>query len=201
MLDRETFERIKERHGRYASWAVWAEPTDTTKLNMGDLTVLDPDKNPMLLQILRNDVVMVGLNVSKEFPEPAPFRNFHYAGDCQDYKTRHAVAGTAYWGAYMTDLIKDLPMLQSQALTRYLAENPSSVKENVQKLLAEFKDLRSSRPTILTFGSYTRRLFCDYFPRDKYSGLIPLRHYSDYISAANYRREFLSRTQAPTATC
>jgi hypothetical protein len=197
VIDRGTFERNKERHGRYASWAVWAGAADGTKTNMGDLTVLDPDRNPALLGTLRADAVMLGLNVSGEFPEPAPFRNFHYAGHCQDYKTRHAVAGTAFWGAYMTDLIKDTPMLRSHDLARYLAENPSRVRENVEALLAELAGLGSTRPTILTFGNFTRDLFRDHFPREKYSRLIPLRHYSDRVSAAEYRREFLDRTRVP----
>ena len=38
MVDRETFDRIKARHGRYASWAVWSEPDGKPKSNMGDLT-------------------------------------------------------------------------------------------------------------------------------------------------------------------
>ncbi len=198
MINRTTFELIKREHGDYASWAIWAEPTDTSKLNMGDLRVLDPDKNATLLDILRNDAVMLGLNVSGDMPEPAPFRNFHYAGKCQDYKTRYAVAGTEYWGAYMTDLIKDVPMLQAKDLMRYLREHPSVVRENVARLLAEFSDLGADRPTVLTFGLDVFRLVDRWFPRHKRGRLIGLRHYSDHISQLQYRQEFLNRT-APDA--
>jgi hypothetical protein len=74
MLDRETFDRMKGRWGDVGSWAVWAEPSDTPKSNIGDLSVLDPDVNDALLPMLRRDVVMVGLNVSRpvaERPEPS----------------------------------------------------------------------------------------------------------------------------------
>jgi hypothetical protein len=70
MVDRETFDRIEEKHGPYASWAVWPEPDGRPKSNMGDLTVLDPDRNPALLGMLRSDVVMVGLNLSRGLPLP-----------------------------------------------------------------------------------------------------------------------------------
>ena len=192
-IDRTTFELVKKRHGNHASWAVWAEPTDTSKLNMGDLSVLDPDENPTLLGILRNDAVMLGLNVSGEMPEPAPFRNFHYAGACQDYKTRYAVAGTQYWGAYMTDLIKAQPMLQAKDLMRHLRAHPSVLQENVERLLAELSDLGADRPTVLTFGVDVYRLVQDRLPLDKLGRVIPLRHYSDYISPLQYREEFLRR--------
>lgn len=75
MVDREAFERIKQKHGRYASWAVWAESTGRPKSNIGDLSVLEPDHNPTLLQTLRDDVVMLGLNLSRFFPA-ATFANF-----------------------------------------------------------------------------------------------------------------------------
>jgi len=45
MVDRETFDRIKEKHGLHASWAVWSEPDGKPKSNMGYLPVLDPDQN------------------------------------------------------------------------------------------------------------------------------------------------------------
>src|ERR1700737_644627 len=145
MVDRDTFDRIRERPGGYASWAVWARATGKPKSNVGDMRVLDPDQNPTLLQTLRNDVIMVGLNISRPFSEP--FRNFHDAGGkAHDYKLRYAFAGTEYYGAYMTDFIKGVVMLNSKHLLLKLRGNPSLVRENVERLLAEFDDLHGERP-------------------------------------------------------
>jgi len=77
MVERATFDVIKWKHGAYASWAVWAQPTGRPKSNTGDLSVLDPEVNPALLRTLRPDVVMVALNLSRF--SPAPFGNFHEA--------------------------------------------------------------------------------------------------------------------------
>jgi hypothetical protein len=86
MVDRPRFDRIKKKHGGYASWAVWANATDKPKSNIGDMRVLDPDQSPTLLQILRNDVIMLGLNVSGRLL-PEPLRNFHDPSPVgQDYK-------------------------------------------------------------------------------------------------------------------
>jgi hypothetical protein len=43
MVDRETFDRIKEKHGPYASWAVWSEPDHgRPKSNQGDVSIHVP---------------------------------------------------------------------------------------------------------------------------------------------------------------
>src|SRR5437660_419551 len=102
MVDREMFERIKQRHGSYASWAVWAKPGGTPTSHIGDIHVLSPEENLTLLQSLRNDVIMVGLNISR--PVLEPFRNFHDdRPQGKDFKIRYAFMGHPYWGAYMTD--------------------------------------------------------------------------------------------------
>ena len=76
MIDRETFDLIKRKHGRYASWAVWAESRGSRKGWLADPDILDPDRNPTLLGALRNDVVMLGLNQSgREIGRP--LGNFH----------------------------------------------------------------------------------------------------------------------------
>jgi hypothetical protein len=154
---------------------------------MGDLLALDPDLNPTLLQILRNDVIMVGLNISKPGVVVEPFRNFHGAiGGA--YKIRYAFVGTPYYGAYMTDFIKGVEMLHSGALMRYVRKHPSVVRESVAKLYVELNDLRCHRPTILTFGGDTHRLVAEHVPGDKYSRLIRIRHYSDFVSQEEYRQ-------------
>jgi hypothetical protein len=43
--------------------------------NIADLSILDIAATPTTLQLLKNDIVMVGLNISRSFAER--FRNFH----------------------------------------------------------------------------------------------------------------------------
>ena len=59
MIDAACFALIKQRHGAYGSWAVWAPPASTPKSNVGDLTVLDEVANQALLETLNPGVVMV----------------------------------------------------------------------------------------------------------------------------------------------
>lgn len=192
MVDRETFDRIKEKHP-YASWAVWSKPDPDggPKSNQGDLTVLDPDWNQALLGMLRSDVVMVGLNLSRDLPPP--FGNFHDARpEGQDYKIRFAFTGTTFYGAYMTDIIKGVRMRKAGDLRRHLAANPHVVPESVECLLEEFDDLESESPTVIAFGVYAHLLAAKHLPANRYSRLARVMHYSCYISQADYRERVLS---------
>ena len=74
MIDIEQFEIIKQKHGRYASWAVWADASEKPKSNMGDVSHF---KNESVLSLLKNSVVMVGLNISRPVRVSEPFINFH----------------------------------------------------------------------------------------------------------------------------
>jgi hypothetical protein len=195
MVDRETFDLIKEKHGRYVSWAVWAEPDGKPKSHVGDLTVLDPDQNPALLGKLRSDVVMLGLNLARDWPRP--LGNFHDTSSRgQDYKIRFAFTGRPFYGAYMTDIIKGVVMLKAGDLMRYLAANPHVVAESVKCLLEEFDDLKSESPTVIAFGRNAHQLADKHLPKDRYSRLVRVRHFSDYISQTAYRERVRSELAA-----
>jgi hypothetical protein len=192
VVNRETFDVIKKKHSAYASWAMWAEPIDTAKSNVGVLSVLDPNLNPTLLQQLRPDVVMLGLNLSRSTPG-RPLGNFHDGTTkSQDYKIRYAFAGTPYYGAYMTDLIKDTVMLKSGHLRSHIAGNQVLVSRNVHRLLEEFDDLGCASPTVITFGRDAYELALKHVPSGRYSRLIRVRHYSDYIGQDKYREQVLA---------
>jgi hypothetical protein len=65
MIDRTKFNLIKEKHGDYASWAVWAAGIHKPKENVGDLSVFNIEKNDTLLTQLNPNLVFVGLNISR----------------------------------------------------------------------------------------------------------------------------------------
>jgi hypothetical protein len=195
MVDRKTFDLIKTKHGRYASWAVWAQPTGGPKSGIGDLSVLDPDRNSPLLQRLRNDVVMVALNLSRF--QPTLLANFHDpSAVAQDYKIRFAFSGTPYYGAYMTDLIKGVVMLESSNLMRHLAENPALISDSIHGLLEEFADLNCAAPTLIAFGNDAYLLAAKHVPSSQYARLVRVTHYSHYISKEEYRHRVLAQLTA-----
>ena len=183
MIDLQQFENIKQKHGRYASWAVWANASEKKpKSNMGDLSAFDDAR---VLSLLRNDVVMVGLNFSVLRDAPKPFFNFHGKGGGA-FKIRYAFNDSPYYGAYMTDIIKLHKEVDSKKMMQHLKAHPEVVASNVDIFREELRDLRATAPIILAFGHDTYKLLRN-LDKSEYRKLIKLTHYSHRISAEAYK--------------
>jgi hypothetical protein len=189
MIDSTRFNLMRQKHGAYGSWAVWALASGAPKSNMGNLEVLDERANSALLETLNPGVVMVGLNISRGGSNE-PFRNFHDpSAMAHDFKIRYAFVDADFWGAYMTDVIKRFVEPVSGRLLNYLRKHPEVVRENVKILRSELRDLGCHRPLILAFGGAAHTLLNQNLCVDDYSLLVPLTHYSHRISREKYRDE------------
>ena len=157
MMDYTTFRRIKEKHGQYASWAVWADGVKP-KENVGDLRIFDVQEGDALLQQVKPGIVLAGLNCSSR-PLQFTFGNFHDPRPgSQDYKIRYALKGTALWGAYMTDIIKGFNERHCGKMMAYLKEHKAFEEENIASFEAELDDLGVSHPTLIAFGGDAYRI-------------------------------------------
>ena len=63
MLDRKTYNLMKKKYGKVASWAVWDEQLDKPKSNMGNMAWAKDEEK--LCSELNPNFVFVGLNKSK----------------------------------------------------------------------------------------------------------------------------------------
>jgi hypothetical protein len=192
MISLNVFNSIKRKHGSYASWAVWVPVGAKPKSNMADISVFDLDANPGLLALLKPNVLMVGLNFSRNERNLEPFGNFHdpYSG-ANDFKIRFAFKDTEYYGAYMTDVIKNHVMLDSKDVLKHLKDNPSVVKKHIDWFRRELRDLECHAPVILAFGADAWRLLHENLEKNEYSSLVKLTHYSHQIGKEKYRAEVL----------
>jgi hypothetical protein len=191
-MDQEKWEKVRKKHGKYASWAIWAEASEKPKSNMGEMALFNEklEKSP-----LKPDVVMVGLNLSRFFPEE-PFRNFHDPSPhAQDYKIRYAFQQTDYYGAYMTDIIKGVVEVDSKNIPKYLKENPGALEQSLKIFREELRDLGAASPLLLAFGRITYQIIKDNLLPSEYGSLIRLTHYSHQISKEKYREKVLAEIQ------
>ena len=145
-ITRQRFDRIKADWGDHSSWAVWTPRAETepAKARIGDLSVLDPDVNPSLLDALRPDVILLGLNGSSRGAEMErePLRNFHDPSrNGQDYKIRDVLADTPWWGAFMTDVITGHYETRSGEVGRYIRTHPDEVRAQAKALEAKVAGL------------------------------------------------------------
>ena len=192
LIDQDGFDLIKRKYGGCSSWAVWAPASKGPKSNISDLRLFDRATNPAMLNTLNPAVVMVGLNISRSFDEP--FRNFHDPSPrANDFKIRHAFAHTPYYGAYMTDIIKNVEMVKSTDLLKHLRANPGLIRSNIATFRDELGDLPCRRPTILAFGVAAFSLLAENLLPAEYLSLIRLTHYSHQIGKEKYRETVLSQ--------
>jgi len=192
MIDIETFCKVREQFGKFASWAVWAEAGKNPKDSIDDLRVFNLNENPALLETLHGNAILLGLNISRRierllgnFHDPRPMAT--------DFKIRYAFRGTPYWGSYMTDIIKDFEDKASGKMMGFLTNNPDFEKNSIRKLREEIDVLRVSSPLLVTFGkdaeSIAKRNLGQEFR------IVGIPHYANFISKEDYRA--LVRKQLP----
>jgi hypothetical protein len=190
MISRELFDLIKKNNGEFASWAVWEYEGKKPKSNMGPNRIFNLEENPSLLNTLQTNVVMVGLNFSRELRNPNPFANFHDESPyANDFKIRYAFKNTVYYGAYMTDVLKYLVIPNAQKVRDYLRLYPEESCLHVQKFENELDFIQSNKPLIIAFGRDTFGLLKMYLNNNLYSNLIQITHYSHQINKESYRKE------------
>ena len=192
MIDKNQFKLIKEKHGYYASWAIWREASDKPKSNISDMSIFDLDINPNILNQLNPNVMMVGLNFSRNI-EKKEFINFHDKNPhAQDYKIRYAFKDTSFYGAYMTDVIKYHEEVNSKNVLRTVKQDPSIIHTNLKIFREEIIDLGTKeKPIILAFGAIVFELLSQYLETESYSKLVKLTHYSHQISKEQYKSSIL----------
>ena len=173
------------------SWAIWVDEWKNPKDNMGDLSVFDIEKNAGLLRQLNPNIILVGLNVSRGVIK-VPFANFHDARpQANDFKIRYALLGSPFWGAYMTDIIKDFDQKESGKVRSYLRTHKPFEEENARLFREEMKDIGTDNPTIIAFGVDTYTILNRNFKNE--FKIRKVLHYSHYISKEKYREEVLNR--------
>ena len=187
MISREKFDLIKEKHGKYCSWAIWTHEDEKAKSNMGDLSLFDPEINKNLLPELNPNVVLVALNFSTVV-DHEPFGNFHSDGaHRQDYKTRYALRDSRFWGGYMTDIIKNYPEKESGNVAKYLNMHKDFEQENIEFFRQELQDIGAENPTIIAFGDIVYDILDRNF-HDEFN-ILKITHYAHFINKENLRKE------------
>ena len=188
MITEELYKEIEKKYGSVASWAYWDKVGLKPKSNIGNMKLFNIKENPLLLQTLKTNVVMIGLNFSRPVNFSESFKNFHDSNPhAQDYKIRFAFQETIFYGAYMTDLIKNMPMKSSHELKTLLAKNKNIIVENLKTFRRELFDIEAKDPIILAFGVDVYEILNQKLEKSEYSVLIKLTHYSQQVSKEEYK--------------
>lgn len=189
-MDLELYKIIVKKYGDVASWAIWKPAGIEPKSNISDVDILDPDKNEGLFSTIKTNIVMVGLSFSRSVKFNKPFQNFHDSHPyANDFKIRFAFEDSPFYGAYMTDIIKNLEMLSSKDVVAYLNNNKGIIANNIEFLKEELKTIGAEKPIILAFGRDCYKLLKENLDKSTYRHLIKITHYSHYISKEDYKEK------------
>ena len=145
---------------------------------------------------------MVGYNFSIPTDNFPKFHNFHsYNGAKIKHTTlrnaskiRYAFNETPYYGAYMTDIIKNYVEPKSENVEL------SNLDENFRNFREELEILQANKPVIIAFGSKVHTILIKHLKQEEYSKLIGVTHYAYYSDGCatyeGYRNKVLN--QLPT---
>lgn len=183
----EHYESIKNKYGHMSSWAIYSDKKEQKeKSGVGEIPFFE-NPSESLLSSLNQNIILVGLNISQKINDI--FGNFHSKkSSAQDYKIRFALKNTIFWGAYMTDIIKDFEQKISGDVMKYLREHRTFEKENIDKFEQELKDIGSNQPVIIAFGNDCFNILQTNL-KDKYK-IYKATHYSAFISKEELHSEF-----------
>jgi len=193
MITPERFSLIKEKYGNCASWAVWASEGANATSNISDLSIFDSEE---ILETLNPNVIVVGLNISRDdLKDKLPFANFHSDyPKAKEYKLRRVLKDTSWWGAYLTDVIKDFPEIYSGNVLKALNDDPEIEINNIKIFLQEIKDLGSINPTIVALGWDAYRILKKHLLQEY--NVTQITHFSaTNITLEDYKQEVLERSK------
>lgn len=164
------FEELTEKHGAWASWAIWEYEKLRIREKSTDIILSN-------IEALNVRNVIIGLNISNQVDVWGNFR-----GGKHDRKLKYAFNDTAIRGAYMTDLFR-IEMKESTSLAKKLKIQPELISENVLRFVDEMGDLKITAETRFILmgteesilGKYYRKEFQKYF---KDNPVTYHRHYS-----------------------
>ena len=189
MLDKQTYEIMKQKYGPVGSWAVWTSAGSAPKSFTDDMSWVN---DPSLLETLNTGFVFVGRCWSRGDPSSRgqiPWADFHSDSPHQnDYKLRYALKGTKYWGSYITDFYKldfDIHYLD---VDDYAKEHPEFVRKNLATFQEEISYLGDDI-VLVAFGNVVYNLLKKHLG-DRYR-IVKIMNYAAYISKEEYRTKVL----------
>ena len=104
-----------------------------------------------------------------------------------DYKIKYALKNTPYYGAYMTDIIKDFEQKISGKVMTYLKRNKTFETNNIEIFREEISDLKVNKPQMIAFGNDTYKILFNNLSSEY--NIVKIPHYSNYISKEKYKKE------------
>ena len=182
MIEKNKFLSIKEKYGKVCSFAIWkrdvAKTTKPTIQSWDMSSFVNPD-----LSLFKTNVVILGLNVSKQLVSMDPnyndaaFVNFH--SGVRDYRLMKALFQLPdYYGSYMTDIYKYFTNKSAKEVIDYFEANPKEEEKQFNAFEEEINFVCGpEKPLFILCGNDVKKAFSRFNNNNKYNSII-IPHYS-----------------------
>ena len=197
-ISKEAFLTLRKRYCFTSSWALWREPNpDGRPLDgISDCSIFDEDG---VWKRLRPQYVFVGLNRANGVASKGPLAMFHSERPtAKDYKLRHALFGTEFWGGYITDVLHDMVGVNSGAIMRAFRADRDLAERQIADFWTEIEDVERvcglpGKPLLIAMGGAAFSVLKQAQRNGQLVGYdaIKISHYSMYGGQEDYRRAVL----------
>jgi hypothetical protein len=216
LKDEDSYKKFKDDYGKDASWAIW----DTPLSDLSNYEKIKDRIKPNIVMMGLNISGEVSLNDEKYFenfhlPEDKDkmskmkktsitnIKKLIYAFEGEKFEgekfEKDYMANIK--GAYMTDIIKfrtikdgGIKISTSDAVRKYLRENPEKELENIEIFEDELKAIGFDNPTIIAFGGAVHEILLRNKEDFETINIIPVKHYSG--SKDSYKEEVLKTIES-----
>ena len=119
--------------------------------------------------------------------EHEPWEVFHkYRRYGTDFKTRYALKDTPLWGAYMTDVLKDYPEVDSQKVLSHIRKHHELEQQNIRSFRQELADIGTTNPRLIAFGNIVNDILKRNLTEFE---IVKIPHYAHQMSKEDYREQ------------
>lgn len=189
---------IDKGYAQYASWALY-DVSNKQLERRGDIIhkknlSFAPFKNNIVENINLNGMFL-GLNCGARDSMKEDWSNFHDTRkDSQDYKIAYMIKNTKFEGCYMTDLFKNFAMNDSNKTIEAIQLPENKEKYDLSIKLFQFEYDLIKPKSIICFGEEVKEALVKLAENKEIEisenvKIIQLRHYSDYLSIEDCKKE------------
>lgn len=191
-----TYDELEKQYGANSSLVLWENTDDLkTKDSIADTTSV---VNELKADTYNKDFIFVALNPATKTEENTPsWRNFHSdESGSRDHMLRYALHGTRYWGAFITDLLYDIPGRESKDVLAEYNQKTDEEKHGYIERIRKIRNTINETAIIIAIGSDAYELLKERLDDKEQKCLKKITHFSfKYLSIECYRSVVLTQLE------
>ena len=191
------YDELEKQYRANSSLVLW-ENTDDWKTKDDSIKDTTSVVNALKADTYNKDFIFVALNPATDPEENTPsWSNFHSGeSGSKDHMLRYALHGTRYWGAFITDLLYDIPGRESKDVLTEYNKKTDEEKHGYIERIRKIRNTINKTAIIIAIGSDAYELLKERLDDKEQECLKKITHFSfRYLSIECYRSVVLTQLE------